>query len=44
MPSRRQFLGTAATSVGFFAVSPSSLIASPKQASPNETYGGALIG
>ena len=40
MPSRRDFMKAA----GFFAVAPSRLIASPRQASPNETYGGALIG
>jgi hypothetical protein len=41
---RRKFLGTAAASAGFFAVSPSSLFAGPKRRSPNEIYGGALIG
>lgn len=41
---RRRFLGTTTSAVGFFAVSPSSLLARPRQASPNETYGGALIG
>src|SRR5258706_7969087 len=41
---RRKFLGTAAASAGFFAVSPSSLLADPPRRSPNDTYGGALIG
>jgi myo-inositol 2-dehydrogenase / D-chiro-inositol 1-dehydrogenase len=40
MPSRRDFMKAA----GFFAVAPSRLMVPPKQASPNETYGGALIG
>src|SRR5204862_3115565 len=31
-------------SVGFFAVAPSALLADPKRPSPNDTYGGALIG
>ena len=42
--ARRTFIQTAASSVGFFAVAPDRLMASPRQASPNETYGGALIG
>src|SRR6185295_8013427 len=42
--ARRTFIQTAASSVGYFAVAPDRLMAAPKQASPNETYGGALIG
>src|SRR6185503_9767684 len=42
--ARRTFIQTAASSVGFFAVAPDRLQAAVKQASPNETYGGALIG
>jgi predicted dehydrogenase len=41
--NRRKFLKSAA-SVGFFAVSPGALLAGPRRISPNDTYGGALIG
>lgn len=42
--ARRTFIQTAASSVGFFAVAPDRLMAAPARPSPNETYGGALIG
>src|SRR6185295_4607264 len=42
--ARRTFIQTAASSVGYFAVAPDRLMASPPRRSPNETYGGALIG